>query len=245
MKRHRWLLRDPSDESVGRIFCFPYSGMGASMFNRWPRWIDGIEVCLVQLPGRENRIREPHYRSYPQLADVLAEQLLPLLDRPFVFFGHCAGALPAYETARRLPADRLALPAGLVVSAQVAPHHCPHDRFLALTDEELLDELAGLAVRRGGQPDPAMLALSLAVLREDLEANRHYRLDEPAPVPMPVTVLRWADDPEVTEAELRGWEHYGDDVRFDVLAGGHYEFLTAPEPLLALLSAQLQERAPR
>lgn len=242
MKRFPWLLRDPSDDAAGRVFCFPYSGMGASMFNRWPRWIDRYETCLIQLPGRENRVREPHFGSFAQLADILAEQLAPLLDRPFVFFGHCAGALPAYETARRLPSSGLPAPRCLVVSGQVAPHDCPHDRFLELDDIGLLAELANLAVQRGGRADPAMLALGLQVLRQDLEANRHYRLAEPIPISMDVTVVHWDADPEVTEAQLRGWRHYAEPTRFETLPGGHYGFLAAPEPLLDLLSTQLQAR---
>lgn len=215
------------------------------MFNRWPRFIDPYEVCLIQLPARENRVREPHFGTFGQLADVLSEQLAPWLDRPFVFFGHCAGALPAYETARRVAGAGLPHPGGLVVSAQVAPHDCPHDRFLELDDDGLLAELADLAIQRGGRPAPAMLALGLQVLRQDLEANRHYRLEEPVPVPMDVTVVHWDADPEVTEAQLRGWRHYGQRVRFATLPGGHYEFLAAPDSLLELLCAGLQERVPQ
>jgi surfactin synthase thioesterase subunit len=235
------LLRIPARESAGRVFCFPYSGVGASMFNRWPRWIGRFEVCPVQLPGRENRIRDAHPKTHQELAESITDQLLPLLDRPFALFGHCAGALPAFEVARRLTGGDLPRPRRLVVSAQVAPHHCPHDRFLDCTDDELVDELRRLTVQRGGQPHPALLALSLEVLRKDLDANRVYRLAEPVPIPMDITVLHWSADPEVTLPELEGWSQYAPDVRFTVLDGGHYEFLTAPDALLDLLSAQLRE----
>jgi surfactin synthase thioesterase subunit len=245
VKASRWLLRIPSGESDGRIFCFPYSGVGASMFNRWPRWIGRFEVCPVQLPGRENRVREAHPRTHQELAEVLTGELLPFLDRPFVFFGHCAGALPAFEVARRLDGQNLPEPRRLVVSAQVAPHHCPHDRFLDCTDDELVDELKRLTVERGGEPHPALLALSLAVLRKDLDANRVYRLAEPVPIPMDITVLHWSGDPEVTRPELDGWSHYAPAVRFTVLDGGHYDFLTAPDALLDLLSGQLADGAAR
>ncbi|WP_242580806.1 thioesterase domain-containing protein [Streptomyces sp. MST-110588] len=122
--------------------------MGASMFNAWPRRFGDVEVCSIQLPGRENRMREPHYGSYQRLAQDLVEPLLPYLDRPFAFFGHCAGSLPAFETARLLVRRGLPVPTRLFVSAQVAPHHCPHDRFLTMTDDELRAELEILAVSR-------------------------------------------------------------------------------------------------
>lgn len=237
----RSLLRIPAEESAGRIFCFPYSGVGASMFNRWPRWIGGYEVCPVQLPGRENRINEQHYGTYQALARELATDLWPFLDRPFVFFGHCAGALPAFETACRLGAlgARLPNPCRLVVSAQVAPHDCPHDRFLDCTDAELVEELRSLSAARGTELGQAWLELGLDMLHQDLDANRRYWLDEPVTAPMGITVLHWSDDPEVTQQQLTGWESYGDGVRFTVLTGGHYDFLTAPDALLDELAGAL------
>lgn len=235
----RWLLRAPSDEAAARIFCFPYSGVGASMFNPWPRWIGAAEVCPVQLPNRENRIRDPHYGTYQDLAALLAECLAPYLDRPSIFFGHCAGSLPAFETVRALAGLGAALPTRLVVSAQVAPHDCPHDRWLYLTDSELVAELGHLVVARGGRPHPALLEMTLEVLHRDLDANRVYRLPEPVPVPVGVTVLHWSGDTEVTAEELRGWAHYASDVRFAVLDGEHYDFLHLPPGLRELLSTEL------
>jgi surfactin synthase thioesterase subunit len=234
-----WLLRRPAAAAKGRIFCLPYSGIGASMFNRWPRWIGevgDIEVCPVQLPARENRMRVPHYGTYEALAEDLVPHLQPYLDRPFAFFGHCAAALPAFEVVRRLAAAGAALPSRLVVSAQVPPHLCPHDRFLGYDDERLAEELADLIVARGGEPHPLLIQMTLDVLRRDLDANRQYRADAPTRVPTGITVLHWADDPEVTQQELTEWGAYADDVRLAVLAGGHYEFLSGGADLLEVLA---------
>lgn len=231
----RWLLRRPVPQSRGRIFCFPYSGIGASMFNKWPGSIDGVEVCLIQFPARENRIREPHYQTYERLAEELVDALPPYLDRPFVFFGHCAGALPAFETARRLADLGLPTPARVVVSAQVSPHHCPRDRWLDLDEEELRAELAALTRRRGAEPHPLHLELTMDVLRRDLDANRVYHHAQPVTIPSGIAVLHWSDDGEVQAAELTGWAAYAADVSFTTLPGGHYEFLAGPPALLNLL----------
>lgn len=212
------------------------------MFNCWPRWIGQFEVCPIQLPGRENRIREAHYGSHGQLADYLAGELLEFCDFPFVFFGHCSGALSAYETARRLAGRTLPDPRRLVVSAQVAPHHCPHDRFLELSDAELRQELAQIAVARGGEPHQLLLDLTLDVLRKDLDANRTYRLLRPVPVPMGITVLHWTADREISRPEISGWTDYGHDVEFTEIPGGHYSFLTPPHELLSLLAGLLDGR---
>jgi surfactin synthase thioesterase subunit len=231
----RWLLRKPSDDFAARVFCFPYSGVGASMFNRWPRALGTVEVCAIQLPGRENRLSEPHYGTYEQLAAELADALLPYLDRPAVFFGHCAGALPAFETATLLVQRGARAPHRLVVSAQVAPHDCPHDRYLGMTADELREEMERLTVSLGGQVHPVIIDLTLGALREDLKAVRAYRRSEPLRMPFGLSVLHWNDDTEVTQAQLQGWEHYSEDVCMTVLDGGHYAFLSAPQQLLDLL----------
>ncbi|HEX2514627.1 MAG TPA: thioesterase domain-containing protein, partial [Chloroflexota bacterium] len=51
----RWLLMHrPRREARVRLLCLPYAGGGASAFRHWPDALtSSIEVCPVQLPGRE------------------------------------------------------------------------------------------------------------------------------------------------------------------------------------------------
>lgn len=237
----RWLLRPPSGDAAARLFCFPYAGTGASVYGRWPRRIGSADLCLVQAPARENRLREPHYGSYQAFARDLAACLQPYLDRPFAFFGHCAGATAAFETARYLAEAGLPGPARLFVSAQAAPHEGPCGSFLQMSDAQLTQALGRLARAAGGEPSPALAELGLEVMRADLDAHRSYVLAAPVRLPCPVTVLSWRDDDVIPPAMTRGWLPYGaaGQVRFATVAGGHYSFLSAPDELLAELAADL------
>ena len=77
-----------------RLFCLPYAGGSASVFRDWPdRLPQSVEVCAIQLPGRETRLKEPVFTRLPPLVQELAQALLPSLDRPFALFGHSVGAL--------------------------------------------------------------------------------------------------------------------------------------------------------
>ncbi|XVS67664.1 thioesterase II family protein [Actinosynnema sp. CA-299493] len=236
-RRGRWLLRRPDPEAAARLFVFPYSGLGASMYARWPARVGAMEVCAVQPPGRENRIREPHYGGYADLAEAAVPQLLPYLDRPFAFFGHCGGALAAFATAVRLWETGGPPPAVLFMSSQVAPHEGPYGRFLSMTDAELAVELTALTRAMGGAPDPDMIDLGLGVLRADITANQRYRLDDPIELPSAVCALGWADDVEIRPEQMGGWCEYAPAGRFSapVLTGGHHEFLGAPEYLVTEL----------
>jgi surfactin synthase thioesterase subunit len=232
---HRqWFLREPSPESAARIFCLPYSGCGASMYRQWPRFLGEVEICPVQLPGRENRLREDPYRTYEELADDLAEVLRPYANRPFAFFGHCGSALPGYETTVRMMERGYPAPLRLFVSSQVAPHQGPAGRFLEMTDAELAEEVAGLIVKLGGKPRPSLVEMSLSILRADVGANKRYRPAELTRLSSPISALGWNGDTEVDHRLMKGWSDCG-ETTFHVLPGTHYRFMDAPDDLLDIL----------
>ncbi|MEV6731504.1 alpha/beta fold hydrolase [Streptomyces sp. NPDC051364] len=231
-----WFVRPPSAGHPARIFCFPFSGSGASAFSAWPAAIDDVEICPVQFPGRENRLGHPHYGTYENLAASLVEPLEPLLDRPYAFFAHCAGAMPAYETVLRLAELGLPGPDCLVVSGQPAPHDASRDRMLTMSEPELRAELESFVRSRGIEPRPDMIDMGMFVLLRDHAAAGAYRRPEPVKVDCPIVVLHWQDDPDVSLDELQGWRQYSDSVEFRVVDGGHYDFMDAPDELQKLLT---------
>lgn len=232
-----WFVRPRSAGHPARIFCFPFSGSGASAFSSWPAVIDDVEVCPVQFPGRENRLAHPHYGTYEDLAADLVGPLVPLLDRPFALFGHCAGALPAFETVVRLAEQGLPSPDCFFVSGQPAPHDAARDRMLTMTESDMRDELESFIRGRGIEPRPDMIDMGMGVLLRDLAAARAYRRVEPVVVPCPIVVLHWRDDPEVSLDQLEGWRQYSDSVDIRVVDGGHYDFMNAPDELRKLLTS--------
>ncbi|MYU20486.1 thioesterase [Streptomyces sp. SID8352] len=242
----KWLLRRPGPDAAARVFLFPYAGVGASMYTLWPERIGGAELLPVQLPGREARLREPHFGTYEELAGPLVDALAPHLDRPFVFFGHCSGVLPAVEAVRELERRGLRLPDRLVVSSQVAPHDGPYGRLLDLGEDELAGELAALARAAGGEPHPDLIELGVSVLAADIEANRRYRVDAPFPLPTALTSVGWRGDEVIPPALMGGWSAYvpEDALREVLLDGAHYDFLKAPAPLVEVLAHDLAPLAP-
>lgn len=199
-----------------------------------------MEVCLIQPPARENRIREPHYGSYGELAAALVDYLPPYLDRPFAFFGHCGGALPGVELTRQLDAAGLPTPRWLFVSSQVAPHDGPYGRFLSLEADELAVELGRLITSLGGRPIPSLIETSLELLGEDLEANRSYWV-APVRLPCGITVIGWTRDSEIPIEMMGGWRQWSASCRYALLEGGHYEFLDAPPTLLTEIERDMSD----
>lgn len=233
-----WLLAEPSEDAEFRLLCFPYSGCGASMFRSWPERIGPVEIVPLQLPFRENRMREPHFGTYEQLASDLLDGIAPLLNRPYGLFGHCGGALPAFETLLQIEERGLPAPARTFVSSQVAPQDGPYGRFLVLGADELRAELVKLLAALGSEePRPDLLDLVLEVMDADLDANRAYA--KPAiPVSSPLTVIGWDDDVEVPHERMAGWSAWSATEKH-VLSGTHYTFLAAPQRLQDVLRSGL------
>jgi len=83
--RTPWLINSkPNRRASVRLFCFPYAGGGDSIFHSWQQSLpDTIEVCPVQLPGRNSRLTEPPCKEMSQLIRLAGQALAPYLDKPF------------------------------------------------------------------------------------------------------------------------------------------------------------------
>ncbi len=233
-----WLLRAPRADAQARVFCLPYSGVGASMYRNWPAVVHGarglVDLVPVQFPRRENRIREPHYGTYEELGAGLSDALLPFLDRPFAIFGHCAGAHIAFETAHQLDTVHARPPERLIVSSQPAPWSGGRSAFAEMTEEQLRGELLELIDGMGGAPTPELLEIAMSVYRPDLKAARCYAATHAFSTGTEVTVVGWAES-GVDLSALAGWADHG-PCRLEVLPGDHYAFLAFPAELAVLLS---------
>ena len=76
-----WHRANPQAEL--RLFCFPYGGGGAAAFRTWQDHLpSNIEVCPVQIPGREERLNEPRSTRLVLLVEAIAESLSYFLINP-------------------------------------------------------------------------------------------------------------------------------------------------------------------
>jgi surfactin synthase thioesterase subunit len=246
-RRSRWVISIRSDGDIHlRVFCFPYAGAGASLFRAWaPSLPEGLELCAVQLPGREDRMAESPYRSLAALAPRVVAELDPFLDRPFALFGHSVGAFVAYETARSLCASGRP-PVHLFVSGQRAPHlpsRMPPRHALPPVEFE-----AALA-RLDGTPteilqDKEVMAAIVPLLRADFSLEETYAHVPGHPLEVPITVFGAADDHEANLHELNAWQlHCRQACQVRILQGNHFYLRTNPAPVVEAIRAALA--APR
>jgi medium-chain acyl-[acyl-carrier-protein] hydrolase len=95
MSENPWVVYQKRNLSASRrLFCFPYAGAAAYVYSNWPNSLPfDVEVIAIQLPGRGKRLREPMHTRMSTLCDALLAEIKPLLDKPFMFFGHSMGAM--------------------------------------------------------------------------------------------------------------------------------------------------------
>ncbi|MEW6367299.1 MAG: alpha/beta fold hydrolase [Acidobacteriota bacterium] len=226
-----------------RLFCFPYAGGAASVFRQWAEGApQEIEVVAIQLPGRENRWREPAVASMCEVIEPLRESILPCLGLPFAFFGHSLGALVAFELARLLHRRSDPQPIQLFVSGRRAPQLPPRRPPVhALPDAELVDFLR----RLNGIPQEILgnqevMSLFLPVIRADFSVNETYSYAAEQTLECPIWAFGGLEDSEVDRESLEAWDrHTAASFSVRMFPGDHFYLHANRTPLTRLIFHRL------
>lgn len=217
-----------------------------NIFRAWPTALESLaEVHIVQLPGRDSRLREAPVTQLPELVAEIAEEMLAYLDKPFVFFGHSMGAILSFEVARRLRRERGIEPLQLFVSGRPAPQvgrrdPCTYD----LPEPEFVEELLKL----NGTPkevleDVELRQLVLPILRADFAVCQTYDYQAEPPLNCPISAYGGLQD-SVSNEDLKQWrEQTTAHFKMSMFPGDHF-FLNTDQPsLLRLIAKELHQYA--
>ncbi|MFC7265711.1 beta-ketoacyl synthase N-terminal-like domain-containing protein [Streptomyces lutosisoli] len=229
-----------------RLFCLPYGGRGASVFRTWADALPAdIDVCPVQLPGREDRCQERLLEDCEEAVGLLTEALTPYTDRPFAFYGHSMGSLLAYRLAHEFGTVRGGPLRHLFVAAFTSPSLGPNPlaarvaegyRALGYSDwpsaAALLDAFDGDAERLrhamreflGKGAGEQLIGVLDAVGCADLRIVHGYTPPTTeAAIEVPITALHGRRDPLVTEEGMSAWKELTKGAfRLETYNGDHY-----------------------
>jgi surfactin synthase thioesterase subunit len=240
-----WVKRPaPDNEAKMRLFCFSYAGGTASSFRKWPEYMtDDIEICAIQLPGRENRLKDPVIKSLDAVMAQLVDELIPYMDRPFAFYGHSMGTLIAFELTRELRRRRLTGPVQLLVSGRCAPQVVDPDLQLhQLPDNEFIEGLR----KYNGTPeavlnDRQLMAFLIPLLRADFTVCETYQYVPEPPLDCPI--FAFAGVNEISSQYLQGWQHQTtSDFESKLYPGGHFFINTEQKEFVKNVSEILENQ---
>lgn len=241
----RWWIRTaPEGETRVRVFFFPFAGGSAGVFHGWGAKLpQGTATAALQMPGRENRLREPAIHSMPEAVDKIIAAMEPLLDVPACLFGYSLGGLMAFETARALRRRNLPQPLQLFIAATQAPQfsHSRNPPIHKLPDPELIEEIR----RVGGTPEfvlrnPEIMGLIMPMIRADFELLETYHCTTEPQLSMPVVAYGGLEDGEVAPDLLAEWSSQtSSSFRMKFFPGAHFFLRTAADELLADVAREL------
>ena len=225
----------PNSQAVLRLFCFPYAGGSASIFREWPTILpQEIEVCPVQLPGREERLLEKPFDRIEPLVQTLGEAIQLYLDKPFALFGYSMGSLLCFELARYLRAAGGPNPVHVLVASHRAPHLPDrHPQLYDLPQPEFLQKLRTLnGTSEEVLRHEELMQLLLPMLRADFALSEMYTYSPGEPLACPLSAFGGLRDKEVNYSEIAAWEeHTSVAFTMRMFPGDHF-FLQSDRTLL-------------
>lgn len=238
-----WLpYRKPVPNVRARLFCFPHAGGSASLFRRWPGQLPpDIEVCAVQLPGREKRFNEAARSNLRSLVDEIAAAFQPT-SVPFALLGVSMGALIAYALASALRRRGMQEPFHLFLGAMGAPHIPDTANEHAMSLDQWIANartLGELTEQEAAARE--LLDLLFPMLVADASITETYVHVEEPPLAVPLSVYACTQDRRLDAADVRAWERYTTGAfRYDELPCEHNFLKTSPEPFIRAVATTLR-----
>ena len=202
----------------------------------------------MQLPGRESRVTEEPFTQLAPMLEALSEAIKPYCEIPFAFFGHCMGALIAFELARRLNDRQQVLLQNLFVAGCRAPqlprseqaiHELPEPDFVAKLRE--LNQVPELVLQ-----DEELLSLFMPVLRADFSVWDTYAYSDGKVLDCPISVFGGTQDRKLMLEALQPWrDQTRSAVTSRMLPGDHFFVHSSRSLLLRCITEDLRRTSPQ
>ena len=229
-----------------RLFCFTYAGASVQAIINWNSYVpDFIEVIGFELPGHGRRLVESQpCRTSQEAAKYIADTLGPVIDRPYALFGHCLGAVLAYEATRIFKERGVQQPVHLLASGARGPHcGIPIGDVKNMNDEQFIEHFnkaygASMDILRNPQLGP----LVLPGVKADAYMTQEYNYVPGGPVDYDITAIAGEKDPDINMEQMQAWNrHTTGKVTSQFYPGNHFFFLEQAPKVLTDFSKVLAQ----
>lgn len=220
-----WIKRSAGKTAGGATVVFPHAGGAAAAYRSFASALagGGDDAYVVQYPQRADRLTHPA----PDTVEALAADLFAAGDwsrlGPLRLFGHCMGAVIAFEFGR--VAERHGVPVRqLWVSASQAPSTIAGSPRLPTAEAEVVANMIDLG---GTDPrlveDEEFIELLVRAVRADYLAFNRYACAPDVRLAADIHTLGGRNDHRISQDMLRGWEtHTQGAFTLSLFDGGHF-----------------------
>jgi len=223
-----------------RLFCLPFAGSGASLYAQWEKYLDDdIEICAIQLPGRESRRNECLCRDCRTIVSELCDAIGELLDKPFAIFGYSMGGILAYELTNLIYDRYHKKPCKLFMSASTLFREKRKLEISEMDDSELTAYME----RSGGVPEPVLHDCRFCreyfpIIRNDYSMIEHYHFNY-RKVPCDIVAFASKEDKEVRFENIRLMRFFARHFELHQMKGSHFFIRQQSEQLGQMISDAL------
>ncbi|MFS1524197.1 thioesterase II family protein [Microbulbifer sp. 2304DJ12-6] len=228
-----------------RLFCFPYGGGGLSAFSDWAASMPpGVELAVMELPGRGQRFSEPLMHDMSVIIERMANEFISYIDKPYVFFCHSLGAFLGFELMQALRRRDVSLPKLFMVAGMRAPQFEVENQLHSLDDDAFLIALD----QYNGTPanilaNRELMNLYLPIFRADFSLSEKYQYRPSKPFNLPFIFMGGRDDHTVREVESDGWQLHSERPIVQKFFPGDHFFLfnEGKTAVLSTLASSLRQ----
>jgi mycobactin phenyloxazoline synthetase len=220
-----WVKRFTGGAARGSVVVFPHAGGAAAAYRSLAKALSAndIDAFVVQYPQRADRRDHPAADSIGALALELFEAGDWGSAAPLTLFGHCSGAVVAFEFARIAERDGVPVRA-LWASAGQAPSTVAASGPLPTSRGGVLADMIDL-----GGTDPALLEdeefveLLVKAVQADYRALNAYSCGPDVRIGADIHAVGGNRDHRINREMLTGWEtHTSGRFTLTDFEGGHF-----------------------
>lgn len=221
---NKWIFnRQINKNCKYRLFCLPYAGSGASLYAQWSKYVDqDIEVCPIQLPGRENRRNETLCNDVEKITSEIVDAISDLLDKPFAIFGYSMGGILAYELTLKLYERFNVKPEKLFMSASSIFRDKKVLEVSCMNETQLMEYLK----KSCGVPleilsDKYFRQEFFPIIKNDYTLIEKYQFNYKK-VPCDIVAFASREDQEVFYRNIRLLRFFSKDFELHHMFGNHF-----------------------
>ena len=246
MSSSNWFLKPQSNPNADlKLFCFPYAGGSAATYMSWAKSLPAnAELIPVQLPGRANRLFEPAYSNMDSLISELLNEIEPMLNQPYILFGHSLGSRVAFELMAQCKKSGLPIPEHFIASGSRGPQNCSFEKPIHhLSNEDFILKLMEL----NGTPkevleNEELMTLCLPLLRADFELAHTYSYTSNEKFNCAVSILGGEEDHDITRCDLLSWgDFFSQSQKLHFLPGDHFFIESDKQQVLKIVNSIINE----
>ena len=209
------------------IFCFPHAGAGASAYAKLGKQVaERFSFYPIQYPMRENRLKVKMPCSIDDLAKQIANENMELFcSKPSLFYGHCYGAVVAYETAVYLKERYGYSPEILIAASAESPRISEDTVRLEEADN---DQVAEFFISFGYMDPESVknkvyMDFFMPILKNDYILLQKYAPKDGRKIASPILAPYSPEDSGIRRAEVEKWNEFTEKtLAVQEISGGHF-----------------------